>query len=222
MPFCWCLNQLGLTLRATYAIASEAVGGVRVNACSRLLKSGRLNASNRFVAYTNRGGAYADLRQYRRAIHDQDAALRLNPRNAVAYHNRGLSYTKLKQYRRAIEDFNAALRLNPRFAGAYNNRGLTYEALGRRQEAIRDYRQALRLDSSLKESQDGLRRLGLPDANRALQLNPRYAYALDTRAHIYEALGRRQEAIRDHRQVLRLNPSLKESREGLRRLGATP
>jgi tetratricopeptide (TPR) repeat protein len=61
---------------------------------------------------------------------------------------------------------------------------------------------------------------GLADAERALELDPNYLPALETRAQIFEALGRREEAIADFRRALALDPKLKESAEGLERLGA--
>ena len=45
---------------------------------------------------------------------------------------------------------------------------------------------------------------------------------LDTRGHILEALGRREEAIADFRRALSIEPRLGGSRDALKRLGATP
>ena len=44
--------------------------------------------------------------------------------------------------------------------------------------------------------------LALRDAERAVSLDPSDEKFLDTRAHVYEALGRTQEAIADYRRVL--------------------
>ena len=60
----------------------------------------------------------------------------------------------------------------------------------------------------------------LEDANKSLQLRPYGADAFDTRAHIFEILGRRAEAISDYQKALRLNPDIEGSKEGLKRLGA--
>ena len=56
-------------------------------------------------------------------------------------------------------------------------------------------------------------------------MRPDHANALDTRGHIFEALGRRDEAIADFRRVLALepdNPNAQEARKALERLGASP
>jgi tetratricopeptide (TPR) repeat protein len=55
-----------------------------------------------------------------------------------------------------------------------------------------------------------------------LKLKPDAAQALDTRAHILEALGRREDAIAAFRRALAIEPRLSGSREGLKRLGASP
>ena len=47
----------------------------------------------------------------------------------------------------------------------------------------------------------------LPDAERSLQLRPNHADTLDTRGHIFEALGRREEAIADFRRALSMDPT---------------
>jgi tetratricopeptide (TPR) repeat protein len=63
---------------------------------------------------------------------------------------------------------------------------------------------------------------GLPDAERSLQLRPNDAATLDTRGHIFEALGRRQEAIADFRRAQAIDPNHQSSREALKRLGGAP
>jgi tetratricopeptide (TPR) repeat protein len=63
---------------------------------------------------------------------------------------------------------------------------------------------------------------GLSDTERALQLSPNSAFALNARGQILGALGRRQDAIADFRKALAIDPNIEDSRDGLRRLGATP
>ena len=136
-------------------------GWARINACSRLIQSGRLSAAHQAVAYNNRGFAYRRLKQYHRAIQDYNEAIRLNPRYAGAYNNRGIGYANLKQYRRAIQDYNEALLINPRYAKLYANRGLAYEQLEQKQLAIRDYRKFLSLRPRHPFGLAGLKRLGV-------------------------------------------------------------
>jgi len=47
-----------------------------------------------------------------RAIADFDAALKLDPKDAVAFNNRGFAYRHKGDADRAIADFGEAIRLN--------------------------------------------------------------------------------------------------------------
>jgi regulator of sirC expression with transglutaminase-like and TPR domain len=49
-------------------------------------------------AFNNRGLAYADLKQFEKAIQDYDQAIELNPKDFNAFNNRGTAYAKLKQF----------------------------------------------------------------------------------------------------------------------------
>jgi len=63
---------------------------------------------------------------------------------------------------------------------------------------------------------------GLADAERSLQIRPNDAVTLDIRGHIFEALGRREEAIADFRRALSIEPKQRSSTQALKRLGAAP
>jgi tetratricopeptide (TPR) repeat protein len=111
--------------------------------------------------------------------------------------NRGNAHADKKEYDRAIADFTQAIELDPQNAYAYNSRADTLREVGKAAE-------------------------GLPDAEKALKLDSNNAEFWDTRAQIFEALGRRQEAIADYRRALELDPMMTETRERLKRLGASP
>ena len=83
------------------------------------------------MAYTNRGVAYNDLKQYERAISDYNKAIELNPNFALAYNNRGWAYYCLKKYQQALKDFDKAIELNPNNTQAKNNRAACLKAMGR-------------------------------------------------------------------------------------------
>ena len=110
---------------------------------------------------------------------------------------RGLAYRDKHDYDRTIADFTKAIELYPKFAAFYNGRAWAYFKAGKAAQ-------------------------GLPDAEKSLELQPSDAHALDTRASIFEALGRKEEAIADFRRALAKNPNIQNSKDGLKRLGATP
>jgi len=133
----------------------EQIGG-----CTAVLQSDRTSSGNRAVAYSNRGIAYADKKDYDRAIADFNEAIKINPNLAIAYNNRGSAVQSKGDYDRAIADYSEAIRINPNYAVAYSNRGNLYQAQGRRKEAIADFRRALAIDPSHERSRAALRQLG--------------------------------------------------------------
>jgi tetratricopeptide (TPR) repeat protein len=77
-------------------------------------------------AFNNRGLAYADLKQFKKAIQDYNQAIELNPKDFNAFNGRGTVYIKLKQFEKAIQDYNQAIELDPKYTHAFNNRGTAY------------------------------------------------------------------------------------------------
>jgi Tfp pilus assembly protein PilF len=53
-------------------------------------------------------------------------------------------------------------------------------------------------------------------------LAPDNADCIETRAEIFEKLGRREPAIADYRTALKIDPTMKEALAGLKRLRAIP
>ena len=171
-------------------------------------------------AYVGRGEAYRRLGEHRRAIEDYDQVVRLKPGLAIAYYNRGIAYRNLGEHARAIEDYDEALRLDPDDAAAYNNRGYAYAALGEHRRAIEDYDEALRLDPNLAYAYDnrghahgllawdlylkGRNTEALGNVDRSLSDRPDSLDAIDTRAHVLAALGRRGEALAEFERVMQM------------------
>ena len=88
--------------------------------------------------YYNRGFAYYNLGQYKRAIQDYDDAIRLDPELTAAYNNRAATYSDLGQSLQAIRNYNEAIRLDHKFAIAYVNRSFAWTMMGRDTEAEED------------------------------------------------------------------------------------
>ncbi len=131
------------------------------------------------------------------AIRACTEAIAQNPRDAVSYINRAYEYLQKADHTRSFADYTRAIEIDPARWDAHQGRAWALLKSGRPAQ-------------------------GLADAEAALKLKADAAQALDTRAHILEALGRREEAIADFRRALAIEPRLSGSREGLKRLGATP
>jgi tetratricopeptide (TPR) repeat protein len=95
-------------------------------------------------------------------------------------------------------------------SNVYAMRGLAYSLKGRYDEAIRDYDVAIskKADAVTLNNRAwayfrwGKGAMGLDDVERSLQLIPASPGTLDTRAHIYQTLGRLEEALDDYDQVM--------------------
>jgi tetratricopeptide (TPR) repeat protein len=93
------------------------------------------------------------------------------------YAMRALAYSLKGRYDVAVRDYDVAISKKPDFAVALNNRAWAYFRWGKGA-------------------------MGLDDVERSLQLSPTSPNSLDTRGHIYQTLGRVEEALHDYDQVM--------------------
>ena len=100
------------------------------------------NEQNKAVAFSNRGLAYHELKQYRVAIKDFNRAIELDPEYATAYNNRGNSHYELNEYQQALNDYNKSLKLKPKYAKAHLNRGLAFYQMNKSGQACQDFQQS--------------------------------------------------------------------------------
>ncbi len=68
---------------------------------------------NNAMAYSNRGNAFADKKDYQHAIADFDTAIKIDPRYATAFYNRANAKLDAGDKAGAIEDYRAAVTLRP-------------------------------------------------------------------------------------------------------------
>jgi len=148
--------------------------------------------------YCNRGIAYADRKEYDKAISDYERSLEINPHYAQAYYNRGNVYYDTKEYQRAAADYDRAVALNVRYAKAYYNRGNIYFDIGAYDKAISDFTEALAIDPIHAKAYNnrGIAHANLGDYGRAIddfdaaiRINPAYAEAYNNRATAYYFKG---------------------------------
>jgi tetratricopeptide (TPR) repeat protein len=130
-------------------------------------------------SFYNRGVAYDDLGQYKRAIKDYNQAIILKPDYAEAFYNRGTINNTIGQYQRAIEDFDETIRLNPQDAEAYLGRGFACDKLGQYRRAIENY-------------------------DKSIGLIPDYARAYNNRGVDYFSLGNNTQGCFDAQKACAL------------------
>ena len=151
------------------------------------------------LEFNKRGTAYLNDGEYAKAVEDYTQALKLEPtgKNAgVYYFNRGTAYTSLKDYNKAIADFNQAEKLLPNDEDVYAWRGNAYLL-----KSEPEYN-----SKHPEENYSRNRSSALADLNRAIQINPNYAWAYGRRA-LYYGTGEQDKALADFARSIQLNPN---------------
>lgn len=90
-----------------------------------------------------RGTAYGQAGDYKNAMQDFNAALKIKPDFPQAYANRALVFVKIDSLPRAIADYDRAIEANPDYAAAYVGRGNVYRLLNEHRKAIGDFTKAI-------------------------------------------------------------------------------
>lgn len=182
--------------------------------------------------YLGRGEAYRETGEIDRAIADYEAAGANNPSDSQAYRKMAELYAIKGEVDRALQTYNEALDINRGDLEALQGRAKLHQGRGDAAAAAADYERIVSLLAAPRGSDQyrlralALLKLGkadqaLPAAEQALSLRPDSLVALETRGLIFEALGRKEEAIADLKRVLSLSSLLPASRDALIRLGLT-
>lgn len=108
--------------------------------------------------------------------------------NAETWNNLGIVYYREKDYPKAVEAYERAARLDPEFASAFNNMGTLY------------------LRSFLERKDAELVPKAIAAFDRAIQNDPRLASAYNGRASAFKFSNRADDAIRDWKKAMELQP----------------
>jgi tetratricopeptide (TPR) repeat protein len=125
------------------------------------------------------GDAKFNAGDFQGALHDYEAAIRIDGKNWSSYSGRGNTRNSLGDWRGAVQDFDKAIALNPLWPKSYNNRGVAKARLGDRQGAILDL-------------------------SKAIELDPGYAETFYSRAQVFGELEDWEKAVADWTELLRL------------------
>src|SRR5437667_7763689 len=109
-----------------------------IEACSRLIASGRMAGAELGKALFWRGYAHDRQGATDSAIADYSEAIRLDPTTAAAYEGRARILTETGHRDRAIADWSEIVRLDPNNLTAHINRGVLRFFTGDLDHAIED------------------------------------------------------------------------------------
>lgn len=204
-------------------VSSEA----SLRACTEIIMNPSFGSDEKALAYRYRGDARTNAGAVREAIADFNESIRLKKNNADAFADRGRAKFAARNVAGAIADYSEAIRLSPGLAEFYIERGHAYTVSGKVENAIHDLTEAIRLNPSSARafSERGIAYVTKGDLVEAqndytsgIALFPFPEIYLN-RGFVYEAQGRRTEAVEDFRKALLSDPSLVDAAVALKRLG---
>ncbi len=202
----WCAGLFGVALRQ------------RIDACTAIIDSGRLDGMSLSAALSDRGIAHLDVRNDDRALADFNEAIRIDPDNAKAFSRRGLAYQLRGQegdMERALADWAKALQLNPDDADTLEQRGRVYLIRRDYDGMIGDYGALIRLDPdndwAFQQRAYAYRGRGeldraLADYAAAIRIDPKNAQTLHGRGLVYRDKGDLDRAIADFSAAIAIDP----------------
>ena len=212
--------------------------GQALKACSQIIDAKADPAPKLAQAYNLRAIAHQRMGQPDKAIADFSQAIQLMTdagksgfELAFIYFMRANTYRAMGNLERAIADHSESIRVAPGWDKSYNDRGAIYFQKGDFARALDDISKVIsfRPDNPRVADSYAIRAMlhqrmgqpakGLPDADRAIELNPRSAMALYVRARIYDALGRGEDAAAGMRAALAIDPRIKEGMQAMERMG---
>lgn len=171
-------------------------------------------------AYTERGKARRDAKQFDGAYSDFAAASALDPKWAVPWHEKTLALEDQKNYAAAIEASEQASARDPKWAVPVVERGWARFKLGQRAAAEADYLRGMALAPNwasplhkigLLYLQDGDQAKGLDWLRRAIALDPLYGAAHNDLAWELYKSGDKQGALASYNKSLAANPEYQPS-----------
>src|SRR3990172_11475211 len=144
----------------------------------------------------NRGKLLHQERQYREAIKEYQASLKLDDQNPFVFNSLGLAFAALRDFASALKAFNQALQLNPDLTDVYNNMGMVYAEQGAKEKAFEAFSRAVR-NPNYTTPEKALYNIGnlyLEDGNlelaemhfkRAVEKQPKFALGFRGLAKVY-------------------------------------
>ncbi|BAQ63562.1 tetratricopeptide repeat protein [Geminocystis sp. NIES-3709] len=142
------------------------------------------------AVWSNRGNARVSQNKLQDAIADYNESIKLAPSAPDPYLNRGTAYEGLKEYDKAIADYEKVLQLDPEDAMAYNNLGNANAGLKNWKNAAEYY-------------------------HKASELSPNFAFASANESLALYQLGKKEEALKKMRNLVRKYPMFPDMRAAL-------
>lgn len=180
LPSAFAQEGEGAVKQMREACAKAEVPQDRIDACTKLIDTLRLQGRDLAQALYQRGAGHAAKGEYQDAVRDYTQALKFAPDASDALYNRGGAYSKLGRWDDALADFDALLKIVPNDPNTYYARAWV-------------------------QAQRGEDAAAIADLDKVLEIAPGDQEALLDRGGMNIRAGRYDDAIRDFSALLKLD-----------------
>ena len=218
-------------LRSLHGFAGRALMALgRFDAAEKRMLLALENSPEDVSLLLNLSDVYVSQQRYEKADELLQRALALSPRDTTVLQNVAEMLRKEGRYEEALPAYRAVLAVDPEFAMAHAGKGDTLFRLGRYEEAIDTLAHSVDLPphpptatARLVLMGSASQALGRNSAavgyyERAVEIDPRNAEALDHLAMTRFQVGRYEEALELYRALIEVQP---ESAQSHANLGST-
>jgi tetratricopeptide (TPR) repeat protein len=175
-----------------------------------------LNADTYFAA-----GQFRETQgDFNMALQQYQSALKINPNHKAALFRTAVVYTQLKQYPSAIDTWKKYLKGDNFSADAYSNLGFCYETSGDTLEAKEAYRKGIARDPKSAPCRINYGLL-LARQGWVIQATDELSSVLEPAdvhynlGSVFQQQGKSEEARKEFRRALELNPHLADAQKRL-------
>ena len=190
--------------------------------------------------YGTIGSIYMSQRNWEEAANYLELRVKIDTGIAGAYINLAACYQQMERFEKAIDILEKAININPKYAPAYVNTGFCYVAMKEFTESRKWFEKAIKVI----DTAETVYRIQLADANKMIGLsylvekkdydNPNKKWeegatylerALkykedDANSHVwlgqaYQNLQKKEDAIKNYKRALKLDPKNKDAKTGL-------
>ena len=208
------------------------VQGIYQEAIAKYNQVLKINA-NYYEAWTNRGYAFAGLKEYQKMLDSCTSATIIETQAVYAWNCQGEALYNLKQYEKAIAAFDKAIALEPKNSLFWINKAESLLTLEQNDQALAVINQAIGLLDSANDIQEKEKNNKLSVAftykgkilwhnqeyeralqayDQALKYVPDYFTAQRDRGIVLQKLMRSDEAVANFNQILN-NPQLSKAQK---------
>jgi len=175
----------------------------------------------------DRGIAFAQQDEFKKAIACFERAIRFTPQDSMAYSHLGIVFVRQNKFDKAAEYYQRAIVLNPHNAFAHYNLGNLFQKQAELDKAVGAYQEAIALNNHYPQMHLNLgnvfREQGELDQaidcyQRALSLNPDYVDAHNNLGELLIEDGKLVEAGNHLQEALALNPKYGKTYHNLGKL----